>query len=272
MNLKRSIFAIAAAAALLAGRGEASAQHTLSVVGGTGISTARFYPTEETRMLWGTHDIGLSWRYYSPTPRFVGAMGIDLEYLRRGFSFGYTYTTEIVDEQEIRNYQYYSRRVNSLMLPLVWQPHFYMARNHLRVYLEAAVVFSYNISSTYVYDDDPIKGSGTYEFKTVRDNRLGYGLAGGVGFSLLFGQVEVGVRARYWFGYSDLLKNRNKYYGYSTDGDENPFYYSPLRSPLDNITVCFTLGWRFNKGGFEEWSVRREKRQRSKEVFKYSLD
>ncbi len=272
MRFRPLIISILAAAALIVDCQRASAQHTLSLVGGTGVSTARFYPSEETRMLWGSHDFGLSWRYYSPKPRFVGAVGADLEYIRRGFSFGYTYTTEIVDEQEIRNYKYYSRRVNSLMLPLVWQPHFYMARNHVRVYLEAAVVFSYNISSTYVYDDEPDKGGGTYDFKTVRDNRFGYGLAGGAGFSLLFGQVEIGVRARYWFGYSDLLKNRNKYYGYTTDGPENPFYYSPLRSPIDNITVCITLGWRFNKSGFESWNVRREKRQRSKEVFKYSLD
>ena len=158
------------------------------------------------------------------------------------------------------------------MLPLVWQPHFYMARNHLRFYIEAAVFFSYNMSSTYVYDDNPSKGGGDYPYKSVRDNRLGYGLAGGAGFSLLFGQVEFGLRARYWFGYSDLLKNRNKYYDSATDGQENPFYYSPLRSPLDNITLSITLGWRFNKGGFDSWNVKREKRSRSREVFKYSLD
>ncbi len=111
-------------AALGAGLSDAGAQHTLTAVAGTGISTARFYPDEETRTLWGAHDIGVSWRYYSPTPRFVGAMGADLEYIRRGFSLGYTYTTEIVDDKEIRNYEYYTRRINTLMLPLVWQPHF----------------------------------------------------------------------------------------------------------------------------------------------------
>ncbi|MDE7129165.1 MAG: PorT family protein, partial [Alistipes sp.] len=67
MELKRSIFAIFTAAAMLVGSSTASAQHTLSAVGGTGISTARFYPAEETRILWGAHDFGLSWRYYSPT-------------------------------------------------------------------------------------------------------------------------------------------------------------------------------------------------------------
>ena len=78
------------------------------------------------------------------------------------------------------------------------------------------------------------------------------------------------MRARYHFGYSDILKNRNKYYSNTTDGRENPFYYSPLRSPLDNINVCLTIGWRFNKGGFDEWNVKREKRERSINEFNYS--
>ena len=259
-------------AALGSGLFDAGAQHTLTAVAGTGISTARFYPDEETRTLGGAHEIVAMLRFYSPTPRIVVAIGAELEYIRCGFSLGYTYTTEIVDDKEIRNYEYYTRRINTLMLPLVWQPHFYMARNHLRFYIEAAVFFSYNMSSTYVYDDNPSKGGGDYPYKSVRDNRLGYGLAGGAGFSLLFGQVEFGLRARYWFGYSDLLKNRNKYYDSATDGQENPFYYSPLRSPLDNITLSITLGWRFNKGGFDSWNVKREKRSRSREVFKYSLD
>ena len=65
----------------------ASAQHTLSVTGGTGASYARFYPTEVTKWIWGCESIGLSWRFYSPKPRFVGAIGLDLDYLQRGFSY-----------------------------------------------------------------------------------------------------------------------------------------------------------------------------------------
>ena len=75
------------------------------------------------------------------------------------------------------------------MLPIVWQPHFYMLRNHVRIYLEAAATFSYNISSTYENEQARANGSagwkGDYPFKLARDNRWGYGLAGGGGIAFL---------------------------------------------------------------------------------------
>lgn len=250
----------------------ASAQHTLTATGGTGVSFARFYPSEETKLQWGSENFGLSWRYYSERPRFVGAVGIDLEYLERGFNLGYTYTSEWKgegeDRHEIRHYQYYSRKVNSLMLPFVWQPHVYVAKNRLRIYIEAAFVLSYNISSSYSYENDRYP-AGKYEWKVPRDNRFGYGLAGGLGFNVLLGQVEIGLRARYNFGYSDLMKNRNKYYANNTDGKENPFTYTPLRSPIDNVNVSFTVGWRFNKSGFDEWNVKRVKRKSKLNEFNF---
>lgn len=258
--------------ALMCGQ-RASAQHTVTLTGGTGASYARFYPSEETKWMWGCENFGIAWRYYSEKPRFVGAVGVDLEYMERGFNMGWTYTSEWVDngddKKEIRHYKFYSRKVNTLMLPLVWQPHFYLARNRLRVFIEAALVFSYNLSSSYSYENDERPG-GDYEWKMPRDNRFGYGLSGGAGFALLFGQVEVGFKAKYNFGYSDILKNRNKYYSNSTDGYENPFWYTPLRSPIDNLSFSLTVGWRFNKRGFNEWFVVRPKREKRLDNFNFS--
>lgn len=258
--------------ALMCGQ-RALAQHTVTLTGGTGASYARFYPSEETKWMWGCENFGIAWRYYSEKPRFVGAVGVDLEYMERGFNMGWTYTSEWVDngddKKEIRHYKFYSRKVNTLMLPLVWQPHFYLARNRLRVFIEAALVFSYNLSSSYSYENDERPG-GDYEWKVPRDNRFGYGLSGGAGFALLFGQVEVGFKAKYNFGYSDILKNRNKYYSNSTDGYENPFWYTPLRSPIDNLSFSLTVGWRFNKRGFNEWFVVRPKREKRLDNFNFS--
>lgn len=253
----------------LMGTERAAAQHTLTLTGGTGLSNARFYPAEETKWLWGMETVGISWRYYSPKPRFVGAVGVDLEFMERGFQYGYAYTSAIVDDKEVRTYQFYTRKVNSIMLPIVWQPHFYVAKNKMRIFIEAAFVLSYNISSEYSYENDRFPG-GKYEWKVPRDNRFGYGLSGGAGFALLFGQVEVGFKAKYNFGYSDLMKNRNKYYSNTTDGRENPFYYSPLRSPVDNISAMITVGWRFNKRGFDSWYVVRPKKEKRIETFNFS--
>ena len=264
---------IALLVALLALPDSALAQHTLTLTGGTGLSTARFYPAEVTKWKWGSETFGLSWRFYSDKPRFVGAVGIDLEYIERGYQVGYTYTSKWVgegdDKHEERTYKFYDRDVNTIMLPLVWQPHVYAARNRLRIFIEAAVVLSFNISSNYEYllGEYP---EGKYEWKVPRDNRFGYGLSGGAGFAVLLGQVEVGFKARYNFGYSDILKNRNKYYSNSTDGRENPFYYTPLRSPMDNINMMLTVGWRFNKRGFDEWFVVRPKREKRLDSFNFS--
>ena len=92
---------------------------------------------------------------------------------------------------------------------------------------------------------------------------------------LIFGQFEFGVRARYDFGYSDILRNRNKYYSNNLDGvekpGENPFMLTPLRSPLDNLTLSVKFGFRIGKDGFDAWKWKRPKFPKNQEVFKYAL-
>ena len=264
---------------LLLGVGVASAQHTIAVTGGSGFATARPYPAQKMKTIWGTYEAGVSWRYYS-LPRFIGCIGIDVELLQRGYSFA-PYPSKYENKKD---YRYYTRKLNSIMIPLVWQPHFYLIKNHLRVYLEAAPTLSFNFSSTFYNDEKHsinIDGSvdapigGKYEFRSERDNRFCYGLRGGGGFDLIFGQVEVGVRAMYDFGFSDILRNRNKYYSNNLDcitkPGENPFYYTPLRSPLDNLTISLKVGFRIGKEPFAEWLWKRPNLPKNKEVFKYAL-
>ena len=257
--------------------GESRAQHTIAVTGGSGYATARPYPAQEMKPIWGTYQAGVSWRYYS-LPRFIACIGVDVELIQRGFSFApYPYLYE-----DKKDYKYYTRTLNSIMVPIVWQPHFYLFKNHLRIYLEAAPTFSFNFCSKFRNEElrnpyatlpEPIEGK--YEFRSERDNRFSYGLRGGAGFDLIFGQLEIGVRAMYDFGYSDILRNRNKYYDNALDWQnkpgENPFYLTPLRSPLDNLTVSLKIGFRIGKEGFKEWYWKRPALPRNKEVFKYTL-
>lgn len=258
---------------------EGKAQHTIAVTGGSGFATARPYPDQVMRPIWGTYQVGLSWRYYS-MPRILACFGVDVDLLQRGYSFA-PYPSKYESKKD---YRYYTRKLNSIVVPIVWQPHFYLFKKHLRLYLEAAPTFSYNFSSTFYNDekhsikidgtmDAPI--SGKYEFRPERDNRFSFGLRGGGGFDLIFGQVEVGVRAMYDFGYSDILRNRNKYYGNNLDSEvkpgENPFYYTPLRSPLDNLTISLKVGFRIGKAGFKEWDWKRPPFPKNKEVFKYTF-
>ena len=201
----------------------ASAQHTLGFTAGYGMASARFDPKQEMKGMWGIYTAGLTWRYYG-TQRFVGGFGIDLEFLQQGFSFA----TNASLVEEPKDFRYYTRHINSVMLPIVWQPHIYMLRHRVRVYLEAAATFSYQLSSDY--EDESAKASGMadwkgdYNYKTARDSRWGYGLAGGGGIAFLIRRFEINVRARYYFGLSDVVRNRNKYADNGIDGSENPFW------------------------------------------------
>jgi hypothetical protein len=263
---------------------ESSAQHTIAVTGGSGFATARLYPAQEMKPIWGTYQAGFSWRYYS-MPRFIACVGVDVELLQRGFSFApYPHFYESKKE-----YKYYTRTLNTIMIPIVWQPHIYLFNKHLRVYLEAAPTFSFNFLSKFYNEEEYIYAltesgavlpfeaikEGKYDFRLERDNRFSFGLRGGGGFDFIFGQIEVGVRAIYDFGYSDILRNRNKYYTNNLDGvekpGENPFYNTPLRSPIDNLTISVKLGFRIGKAGFKEWDWKRPAFPKNKEVFKYTL-
>ena len=129
--MKRHIIAGLLAFAALAAWQGASAQHTLGFTVGYGMGNGRFQPQQEMRAIWGLYSGGLSWRYYGKQ-RFVGGFGIDLEFQQQGFSFA----TNASQVEEKKDYLYYSRHVNSIVLPVVWQPHVYMFRNRMRVYLE----------------------------------------------------------------------------------------------------------------------------------------
>ena len=63
---------------------------------------------------------------------------------------------------------------------------------------------------------------------------------------------------------SDILRNRNKYSS-TIEG----FTATPLRSPLDNLTISLGVNYRFNKEGFEAWKPRR-KREKNREVFEFA--
>ena len=136
-NIRTILAGVLVAIALLCSE-RATAQHTLSVTGGSGMSYARFYPTEVTKSVSGCESFGVSWRFYSPKPRFVGAIGLDLDFVQRGFSFAYydnpeTIVDDFGNQKVIHHYEYYTRRINSIMMPFVWQPHVYAANNRLKV-------------------------------------------------------------------------------------------------------------------------------------------
>lgn len=261
-------------AALLISTPTLMAQNTLGVYGGFGSGSEGLYPAMEGKTIYGLKNYGVSWRNYS-SESVVGGFGIDLEFMERGFSYA-PYASSIPEGEQL---YYYTRHINSIMLPIVWQPHVYMLDRRVRVFFEAAVTFNYDLSSTYSndylrnrYEEAGLElenWEGDYEYMTARDNRFGYGLAGGGGISLLAGKFEVMARARYYYGLSDVVRNRNKYYDYSTDGPENPFSLTPIRSPLSNFFICFGVSYHFGPEGFSSWNKQRIKTPNMNSGFDY---
>lgn len=236
-------YALAIAALLIAGTAGVSAQHYFGIRAGYGGGTSRLYPQTgfENGTVWGLYSGGVSWKYYTAEP-YVGGIEVDAMFMQQGFK------TVILNNVTAEKESAYERYVNTVMVPICWQPHVYMFKQRMRVFLNAGVTFSYVVSSkekniSYVNDTSEERD---YRMKLTRDNRLGYGLVGGGGASWSTGRLEVFAEARYYIGYSDILKNWNKY-------EENPY----LRSPLDGLQLSAGVFWRFGKSGIKSAQGRR---------------
>lgn len=186
--------------------------------------------------VWGLKSGGVAWKHYTVEP-FVGGIELDAMWMQQGWREYDMVTVEGSDQRQ--KVGYYQRTVNSVMVPFMWQPHVYMFRQRVRVFLNAGVTLSYVLDSEEKRVD-LLTGAqewGEYEMLLTRDNRVGYGLCGGGGLSWSAGRMELFAEARYYIGYSDILKNRNKY------------ETNPLRSPLDGLQVQAGLFFRVGKGG-----------------------
>ncbi len=233
------------AVVFFASAGAAHGQHYLGVRAGVGNGTARLFPQREMGTVWGLKSGGASWKYYSEEA-FVGGIALDAMWMQQGFREYYMETDEETSER--RRVGYYQRKVDVAMVPLMWQPHIYTFRQRVRVFLNAGVTLSYVLSSEEK-EVSMVTGEqtgGKYELLTTRDNRMGYGLCGGGGLAWVKGRMELFAEARYYIGYSDILKNRNKY-------EENP-----MRSPLDGLQIQAGVFFRLGKGGIRSSQGRRE--------------
>lgn len=214
----------------------AHAQHYFGARGGTGSGSSRFYPQQEMGTVWGLYSGGVSWKFYSAEP-YVGGIEADVLLMQQGFR---RFSKTLVQDRFPGDTTGYSQRTtNTVMVPLFWQPHIYMFKQRLRIFANLGLTFSYVISSR---ERIASRINGTlsdreYVMKTTRDNRVGYGLCGGGGIAWSTGRLEFFAEARYYFGYSDILKNRNKYES------------NPIRSPLDGLQLAVGAYWRVGRGG-----------------------
>lgn len=235
----RILFAVAMVAGLVS---TASAQgHYIGVRGGAGGSKVRFYPKQESKLLMPNPTFGVVYKYLGGD-RYVGGVEVDINYVEKGYK-----TLLRVDSDSSLQ-----RKLTAIEIPFMWQPHVWMFRNRGRFFLNAGPYLSYNIKSSDEKLVSKEKGVlRTYEYKldNLRDNRLEYGLSLGAGYGVtIAGSFELLAEFRYVFGFSDILKNPNKYPASNTQ-----------ESPIDQMTVTLGLHYLFNKQAVEPRIRRRTK-------------
>lgn len=204
----------------------AGAQHYIGVRGGWGMGYGRFEPVSRyiNGQVWGLWSGGVQWKYYGQV-RYIGALGAEVEFIQRAYKYSRSLNSE----------DYTSRVVNSVNIPVIWHIHMNTANNRFRVFLNAGVWGSYNFRRSYeTIMSNGFKTTRPYDFKLVKDNPLGFGLLGGVGFNVVFDRWEFMFEGRYYFSYGDILRNNAVYAG------------NPVRSPLDNVS--FSLGFFYRLG------------------------
>ncbi len=223
---------------------EAAGQHYLGIRGGFGGGLARpqtLRSNQEIGLYLGSPSAGITWKYYSPT-RVAGGIEVDLQYVCKGYKM-FTYAP-IPDRGEEPNYTdttTYIRTIRAIELPVMWQPHFYVMNRNARIFLNIGMYASYYLSQQEQQEstlENVEAFDRPYEMLSVRDNRIDFGLTGGLGFGYFFGRFEVLAEARYSFGYSDLMKPKSKY-------PPNTF----SRTPVDMVNVSIGVNYRLGRGG-----------------------
>ena len=212
----------------------ASAQgHYIGVRAGAGGSRVRFYPKQESKLLMPNPTFGVVYKYLGGD-RYLGGVEVDVNYVEKGYK-----TLLRVDSDSS-----FQRKLTAVEIPFMWQPHVWMFKERARFFVNAGPYLSYNIKSSDERLVSKERGTvATYEYKldNLRDNRLEYGLSLGAGYGVtIAGRLELLAEFRYIFGFSDILKNPNKYLLSNTQ-----------ESPIDQMNVTLGLHYLFNRQAVE---------------------
>ncbi len=205
----------------------AYSQHSVGVRGGMVAGSVRFSPAEETAFHIAKPQFGVSYKYLGGD-KYLGGIMADLNYTEKAF----------VVFPRAKSDSSYVRSIRTIELPILWQPHVYMFKNRCRLFLNLGPYVSYHVGSEweFISQENGVLESGEYDYNTMRDNNLEYGVMGGVGFSVYIAKkIEVFAEGRYAFGFSDILKNKGIY-------NKNP-----AESPMQTISVSFGVYYNFGK-------------------------
>lgn len=124
-------------------------------------------------------------------------IAFELNYSQQGWNEG-------PDAEGLR----YQRQIDYVTLPVL--THFNIGKERFRFLIELGPYAGYAINSTEYFIDDNTGTSESrpYEYLEDRDNRIDFGLTGGVGFEYHLGPLAIHAVGRYGYGFGNVFKKR----------------------------------------------------------------
>lgn len=168
----------------------------VGATGGLNMSKVIFQPTLQQELQNG-FDAGIIFRY--DAIRYAG-IWIEIDYSKRGWR-------EVNDNHPTYRY---NRHLSFINLPVM--THFMIGKGSFKVTIDAGTHFGYFLSSTSNVIEpvkpDPEKNTIIRVHHSLEvENKIAWGLGGGVGMEYHLPKLVVGIRSSYVYGLGDLFKN-----------------------------------------------------------------
>lgn len=206
---------------------ELFAQHSIGIIGGASYSNGRFNPRSESVLTGPFVNAGASYRFRGGD-KYLGGLQVDVIHVNMGY--------KILNIQQPDTSM--NRSVKSFEIPFFWHPHVKMGKKKQGVFflnLGPYIGVTYSSSDiTIVSKRDGLLELVPYKFDPIKDNVINYGLMGGVGFGVSIKNIEIVAEVRYVFGFSDIMKNPNKY-------PDSDFIESPISQIRASIGVYYNF-------------------------------
>lgn len=228
---KRVVLTIALTLLLFASNGAKAQENSIGIRGGYGLGMANFEPRPAYfKMGMGFYNMGIAFNHRG-IKKSVDSWQIELAYAQRGYS---TLPWEGSDSTTTRVF-------NAIELPLLWKPNYSFAKDRANLYAVLGPYLFYDVSSKVkqVESKDPkstFNKEYDWEYNSLRDNRLGYGVIAGIGFGYNISKsIQISAEFRYIYGFSSVFRPAGKYVG------------NPVQSTTSQMTASIGLYYKFHR-------------------------
>lgn len=184
---------------------------------GVNLSNMIFTPKVQQDIKMG-FDAGVVMRYdigyvYDLT-NVVGGIWIEVDYSQRGW----LERPKDLDEKYNQLGLFYDRTLTFVNVPIM--THLTFGRNNLKFTVDVGTHLGYLISESAKsnFGDQKVPGVVTRQHDMPVENKLAWGLGGGIGTEYHFSKFVAGIRASYVYGLGEIYGNSRKdYFGKSSE-------------------------------------------------------